>query len=59
MIPVQGLLHLFLRLHDHNPPLYALVTVVSLGLAGLTMGGLATGLLARLGAGTGPGKGEA
>ncbi len=56
---MQALVRFWLDLHEHNLPLYALVTVLSVALAGAAMGHLATGILTRLGAGRGPGKGEA
>lgn len=39
------LIGLWLYLHEKNLPLYALVTVFSVGLAGLAASGVATGLL--------------
>lgn len=38
------LLGLWLYLHEKNLPMYALVTVLSVGLAGLTASGVATGV---------------
>lgn len=47
------------RMHETNLPLYALVTVFSVGVTGVTVGGLATGLVSILGATSGQVKGDA
>lgn len=46
-------------IHAHNLPFYALVTVLSVGLVGVAVGGLSTRLLHILGAGALLRKGDA
>lgn len=47
------------RMHETNLPLYALVTVFSMAVTGVTVGSLATGLINVLGAPSGQVKGGA